>query len=634
MELINFDDPDFKLWPIPANNNYGLTFPSHINQLTKELTCFNIASKKRRPGLVKDRFYHGINVVRMLWDNKDVAIYKQLKNGKTVWNTYFLNAFKALCNGEDWILTGPASSAKTFTTSIYMLVCFFSNPTGTTCMITTTSGTSSERRTWGQIKELHRSAKFNVWFPRDDGGDSTIGTVVNYLRCITFNPDKEIFDQKSKGRDLRNGLIVIPVANDSTGENALGTIIGTKNNKVIWAIDEMPEMMDGIMQPRANLEFNEFFQFIGIGNANKKSDPHGAAAEPLMGWDSINKNKDRVWRAKTANVLFLHGEESPNDHPYVQSTEIIEKSDYPFSYLSNKIAREKIAADFGDGDIEEGKKTLLYSRFAIGFWFGDDASNTILNEAFVKKYGANEEPKPWGPYEIVVKATLDPAFTIGGDANALFIARCGRDINGKQQIVFPTEAIEINPIASDNEDYRNSVAIEVVKQLEKVGCQPKDFGMDTMGDGGLMYAAIVNAWNKKGMVAISSTGKSDDDRYENKVTEYWFSIPNLIKLGVVKGFNLRSAYAKDLFSRHFYNSGKTKVCVETKKEMKKRIKRSPDHGDAACYCADIINKSGLVRVQLTEPEKRGRNFWDHHYGPVKEKQESFFGKPTFVYADV
>ena len=634
IELIKFDDTEFKLWPVPNNENYGLRFHPAANQLVKELKCFDMAGSVRKVADVRDRFYHGVNIVRMLWDNKNIAIHKELKNKKTVFNTYFLNAFKALCNGEDWILTGPASSAKTFTVSVYFLVRFFSNPTNTTCLITTTSGTSSERRTWGQIKQLHNSAKFEEWFPNEDGRRSSIGSVIDYLRCITFNPTKEILNEKSQGRDLRNGLIVVPVANDSTGENALGTIIGTKNTNILWAIDEMPEMMDGIMQPRANLEMNERFQFIGIGNANRKSDPHGSAAEPINGWDSINKDRDRLWKAKTANVLFLHGEESPNDHPFVQSTEILEKSDYPFPYLSNKIARDKIANDVGDGSVEEGKKTLLYSRFCIGFWYGDDVSNTILSEAFVKKHNANAEPLPWGPYDVVVKAALDPAFTIDGDANSLFIARCGRDIHGKQQIIFPTEAIEINPIADNDEDYRRAVAAEVVKQLEKAGCSPKDFGMDINGDGGLMYAAILEAWKKQSVIPISSMGSSSDERYDNKVTEYWFSIPNLIKAGVVKGFNTRSMYARDLFSRHFYNKGKTKVAVETKKEMKKRIKRSPDHGDSACYCAHLINMSGLVKVQLTETEKRGQQFWDNHYSAKEKKESSLFAEPKFDYASV
>ena len=494
-------------------------------------------------------------------------------------------------------------------------------------MISTTSGGAAERRVWGEVKNLHRKAKFNIWI-KFTNQNQKIGEVIDYLKCITFDENKELQGGTKNQRDLRNGLIVIPVANDSTGQHALDTIMGTHTDYVLWCVDEMPAMMDGIMRPRSNLISNMFFQFIGIGNADTKSDPHGRACEPIDGWDTINQNTDRFWQGKTLDVLFLHGEESPNDHPAVKKDECKEPMDFPFPYLSNAYSRREIALVEGNGDYDLGKQTIGYNRFAIGFWYGDDVSNTILSAEFVHRFKANQTPQPFGHNGFTTYWSLDPAFASGGDANSLTFIKVGVDVYGHMQVVFPQQSIEIRPLASNREDYRKLVADEVVKQCKLNNASPQNGTYEATGDGGMVGDEISKVLNQM-ITPVSALEASRIERYKNRVTEFWFATREIIATGMCRGFNINSNYAKDLFMRHYRNTGNGKVEVEPKKEMKKRLKKSPDNGDSFSQCCKKVMESvSLIHkplatnhrkipdylFQLTETKEEFADRWKKEYG--------------------
>lgn len=618
---------DVKLHPVPIDADYGFNFPKECNQFTRELILFSKTWYGPVGGSL-ERWEHGLNIIRMLWDNKDVTIWKKCQ-GKIIYNTYFLNTFRKLCQGKNIALTGPAAASKTFAVAVYLLLCFFSAPLETSALISTTSGSSAERRVWGEIKSLHTSAQFAKWIDAPDGGTPSIGRVIDYLKCVTFDPNKEIDGQKHTSRDLRNGVILIPIANDSTGQNALDTIIGTHNKYVLWAVDELPTMMDGVTRPRSNLTANEYSQFIGIGNAADHQDPHGLVCTPKDGWESIDKSFTREWEGKTVDVLFLHGEESPNDHPGLDQSIIKTKSDFPFPYLSSRIMREEIAYVEGDGDIEEGKTKLGFLRMGIGFWPMEGAVDTILTAQLVRKYGAHQPPEPWDPSGFTVYWSLDPAFTSGGDENILFPIRVGRTYAGMMQIVMPHDGIRISPSASSKDDYRSMACLEIQKQLTKLGAKPENGCMDAMNDGGLMYADLAKLLDTHKIQPLTSLGKSPNSKYHDWVTDYWYGMLPFIKTGYVRGFDTNSGYAKDLFARR-YSTKSGKIKVEGKDEMKERIKRSPDRGDACSYTCWLIN-SRLGLAGLDDVLKQNRKKYNDYMNGKAEVTEDYFTNKTQDY---
>jgi hypothetical protein len=620
---------DVNLHPVPERETYGLSFPEGVNQLIIELACFKLGRSKQSK-FYSTRFNHLINIVRMLWDEKDIRL-SRIRNNVRIWDTYTLNTLHKLCDGKNVCLTGPASSGKTYASAIYGLVSFYASPIDSTVLISTTSSGGSERRVFGKLKMLHSAARFDRWFPKVGKEEPSIGKLFDYLKCITFNADAEILGQRATVKNLTNGVIVIPIAQDSTGENALDTIMGTKGHYVYWIVDEMPAMMHGVMRPRSNLIHNPFFQFIGLGNAADKNDPHGLACEPLAGWDTIDPVIDRDWQGKTVDVLFLNGEESPNDHPSIDQSTIIEATDYPFPYLSNRVSRNETAIFEGNGDLEEGKKTLGYNRFAIGFWPGDDVRDTILSASFVKRYNADQEPLPWGPGGYDTFWGLDPAYTSGGDDNALFYIQVGQDINGSMQVAFQPSAFVIKPMTSNKEDFRFLVAQRVLEMNKKWHASTDKGCMDAMADGALLYREFVKLTGKSDIVPLSSMGKSNNARYKNLVTEYWFNVQELIATGYCRGFNIQSLYARDLFMRRYEQAGKT-VAVETKDEMKKRLRRSPDHGDCVAYTCHLVKSRVRFSARVMDDKRRDSSL--SRYYVQEEKQESVFSGADLKYGDL
>jgi hypothetical protein len=576
----------FVVPPVTAND-YGLEWPEGTPQIVIEFKCFQLAKTNKRIGRVETAFNHALRIVQLLWPDDLVSI----KRGHVL-NTYFLDTLYELCQFKHLAITGPASSGKTYSSAIFILINFYSAPDQSSCLISTTARQDAERRVWGDIKKLHRGARFT------ENMLPEIGEIIEYAGCIVYNPAK-IANKDFNVRDFRHGIMVVPTGGDSSGEEALNKIMGTKCQNVIWMVDEGPAMPADIMSPRANLEANPFFMFIMVGNAQYKTDPHGRACEPKEGWSSINPNMKR-WRGKTLNVLFLHGEQSPND---IYDSNAQSKDELMYPKLSNRFMREAIAEFAGNGDIEYGLNTQHYWRFAIGFWMGSDEQQTVLSEGFVKMHKADLPPEPWGINRVRIFGGFDPGFTAGGDANSVIFISFGFTMKGKPQIAFESDSIEIRPAVTDRKEYARAVGEEVVKQArDKRDVDTQDFGGDISSDGGITFDAISKEWGLTGFQLLSSLEASSMPKYANRVTQYWMGMRDLIATGLARGFNINSKYAKDLFERR-YTSEQKMFKVEKKKDMKKRIGRSPDNGDAAAYCSYLVLQSGVADTTYVEAFK-------------------------------
>ena len=593
-----------------TENNYGRHWKPDTPQLFKELDSLKYAlyhiNGREKKFAHKNSFYHMLNVIRLLWPDgvpnyKGITIFKQHK-GEIIYNSYFLNTLKLLCRngmkGNDVGLTGPASSAKTFTVSVYLLCAFYASPNNTSCLVSTTSATSSERRIWGDIKKLHRSAKFV------DNGLEPIGRIIDYLKALTQMTEDEVAkidgqkhlstesSNRSRQKDLRNGLIVIPIPDDSSGDAALDTIMGTKNEHVYWAIDELPTMRTGVLRPRAYLIQNPTLKIIGIGNANRQNDPHGDYCRPKDGWGSIeiDINKCMTWEAGTCEVLCLNGLESPNDYYEKKFGRVEYSADLPFTYLCNR---------FGNSYNEEffGLDSVEYWRFSKGLWIGEQNDSTILSEGLITSNSCDIAGEPFLSGSIAV-AGFDPGMASGGDANSLMFGVAGTSVNHEPQLTVEQDNVSINPVTKTREEYRKSVAAKVVKECTARGVLPQNFFMDISADGGLMMKAIMQEWGSMEIVGLSSMEPpTNKGRYKKRVSQYWFQCQLLAQSGQLRGFNVKSGYAADLFVRRYESLGNGQIDVEKKSDMKKRIMRSPDCGDAFTYMVQGCKQRGYIKLK-------------------------------------
>lgn len=510
----------------------------------------------------------------------------------------------ALSGNHRFLLGDCTVTHNTFPAALYCLSSFYSAPNSTTVLTSTTSASGADGRIWSAIKALHNDAKFKV------------GSPIDYIKSIVFEPGKELEGKKDVGqRDVRDALLVVPIGRGAEGRAATRAIIGRKNTHIIWVVDELPEMDEGILEDTmANLENNPFFQFIGLGNAASRIDPHGLMCEPENGWgseDAAGKPYGGKWKTKSGGTcIFLDGHKSPNMHN--ELLEIDNKAELPFPYLANHIGHNRNAARYGHGDPDVGRKTLPYLRMSRGIWPDSDVEQTILSRSLIKKLEASERPI-FDTASVVTLCGCDPAFTAGGDQFVLQFGDLGTTWDGVRRLVLDDHPTVIHPVAGV--EYTEGVAKQVVDACVARGVLPGGFGLDVSSDGGVIGQAIQRAWGTHDIHMISSMGKptervvsSEDprsciDAYDRAVTEYWFSVRVAALTGHLKGFNIHSEYARDLFSRLYIATGNDKVAVETKKDMKKRIKHSPDCGDATSYLVEVARRNGLEFLggKLPEP---------------------------------
>lgn len=577
--------------PQLTENDYGIRWPRHTPQIVKELKCFHSHRYRNSWEGTLPALHHFLNICRLLLPHK-IDIYKDVKKGR-IWNNYFLDIAEELCMFKDSVLTGPASANKTYCASAFVFASWIASPKKTLAMVSTTSGSASERRVWGDMKDFHREAKF------EECGMAPVGAVVDYLKAITFDPGKELGGAKKNNRDMRSAIQVIPIATDQSGDSALSTVQGSKNQSVIWLLDEMAHMMDGVTRPNGNLRYNAHYQFIGIGNADDVTDPHGKECMPIGGIDSISKDTHRRWISATGKrVLFVSGEDSPNSHPYVNQKKIESPADYPYPYASNEFVARENAREYGNGDLAAGMKTVDYWKFSIGFWAPKGSTSSLYSKALFTEYGADK------PHELLFDGVQelgagDFAFSVGGDANTFAYGQLGYTNSGKKILNVCEETLRMYANAESKEEFSKAIGQEYAKEILNRRIQPRNFGGDTGNDSALTVNEISRILKTHDIVGISTTGNSNrPEKYKNKVTELWFTARDLIKTGCVRGVSFTSYYFSQLIQRRYESLGKGYYVIEKKRDMKKRIKRSPDDADAFIFLLYMAIRTGFFDAEL------------------------------------
>jgi hypothetical protein len=628
-----FPEFDYHAVDESYSEDYGIKWPAATPQIIKELKCFNIVRwTDQRPGRICSAYHHLMVAVRLLWPDR-IAVAKVIK-GKRYDNHYFKAVMKALCEEGEVMLTGPASAGKTCPVAAYNLVCFYSRPMGTTAIVSTTSIKGADLRLWGEIRDLHNCATFKV------------GDILESFKAITFNAAKETKGKKEVAdRDLRDSLTVVAIPPGAEGAGAVRSIIGTKNEVVLWSIDELPEMQEGLLGDAvANLESNMNFQLIGIGNAKAGQNPHRAACEPEGGWDSHdpdNRDFGGIWRTKTGGLcVYLDGEKSPNHHPEFEDAD---KKHLPFPYLSNPVMLRRNAFRFGNGDIESGKKTLQYYRMCKGIWPLGDVERTVLSASKVRRCGAHLDVDSWAPGQRVTYCGADPAFTSGGDAFPLVFGERGTTADGVDLLRLDSETVHIEIQASSKEEYAKVAAKRVVQECKFRGVEPRHFAIDVSSDGGIIAQQIMKEWGSTEIMLVSSMGKGSDlpvsdvdprpalDVYDRRVTELWMTLSVGVELGLIRNYNCQSRYARDHFTRLYEVGPGGKLSLQKKDDFRELNRRSPDDGDAVAYLWECARRDGLAMVQTTTIPK----FLDTLDGPRfrKESEVDDFAFAEDVYGE-
>lgn len=518
-------------------------------------------------------------------------------------NYWLIRMAKEFCRQKRLILLGCGSSGKSYGLSGYAYSLWKCSPFATSVYLSTTSAEAGEARAFGTVKDLHNKDRYKF------------GKLISSLRVITLDEETRN-EEGDKERDYRNCVKAVLIKSGAEGKNVVGTICGRKNRVVLWGCDEMPFMDTGILDARVNLFSNDFAQFIGVGNGPEEGDPLYIDGEPFGpefpdGWRSVNPDIHEGWTTRTGYCLYFNGLKSPNL--------MIPKGKKPiFPSLMDWNKLEELKKVAG------GEDTPIYWRQVIGLAPGVDVPDKIVTYKLLQSNRALEQPV-WMDLNWKTVAGLDLGFRDGGDPTTIDFGKVGTEETGRQILAFSGDAMPLLPLQSSKAAFEEQISRQVIKLCRERDCH--DLALDVTGDGGILLQHIERVAReekfKLGIVAVSFSGTADDairtpgdvrkptDIYANKVSQIWAQFRVCVINGVIRGCNAHHQSVKELCGRRFSTDEKKRFLVEKKSDYKKRLRHSPDRGDARCLCAFMAIKVGLSGEMKTTDEV------------VDEKREAF-----------
>lgn len=531
--------------------------------------------------------------------------YEQMR--KLIWPRLDSHRWHELClneirrpNAKVTVLMGPGSSGKTHEAACNYLMEYYCFPNETCVLVSSTDLRGLELRVWGEIKSLHEEAKSKF--------DFIPGNLIDSKHAIATDDIEE--DQV---RDLRRGIIAIPTVQGGKSIG-LGKWVGIKQKRLRLVSDEASLMNSSFLNAFANLDKNEDFQAIVLGNPIDFNDPLGKAAEPKDGWaNHLEPKKTECWDTRFMNgrCVNLVGTDSPNfDYPENEPTR--------FKYL---ISREKISNTLSFFP----ENSLEYYSQCIGVMKVAGMERRVLTRDIIRQYAADKDTAFQGEATKVyfVDASRGGDKCVGGHGEF------GINVEGKKVLRLGEPKV-IPIIVGSGTDPEYQIANFVKQDCTILGVPASNMGHDATGWGSLGTALAV-VWSNQ-TIPVESGGSPtqrpvsndlfimDDtvnppmkrlklchEHYEKRVTEFWFSMRYSVESGQIK--NLPEEAIEDLVERKWdYNRG-NKIGVEAKSSrvmadgsrrvgMKERIGRSPDYGDWACGILEMARRRGFIIERL------------------------------------
>ena len=547
---------------------YGLRINADapLNPIQVEMFCYRNNVTPEQGGLGKAGHFR--RIAEMLYGPKS--------NCPFVWNPWAEKMNEAIhqhpVTGQicpHVAFSGCANSGKSHFAGLYGLINWMVDAPNTFVFVTSTSISDSKHRVWKSINKLFSAVP------------GLPGTLVDSKAKIVTN-------RNGKRHDDTAGIFIAAGA-QGRDRDGVGKLIGKKNPRVFLIADELPELSPAVLEARANLLANPFFQFIAMGNFKSREDPFGEVIEPKDGWDSISIDSEEWECAKHgAYCVRFDGLKSPN----IRNGKDI----YPGIYGSKQLKDHRASYD---------EHSAGFMRMCRSFETPIGYDNTIYSESELASGRAREEPIWMG--DVIKLAAYDPSWTNGGDRFILWLGKLGRDISGKMVLFYDTYKPLFEDVRKAKERTRSyQMADQLIAACIAYGVEPRNCGGDTTAGGGTLADVIEEVWGGK-IYRVDFSGSATDrmvshnnpktsfEQYCNRVSELWYVGVEFLKHGQLKG--IKNEQAREMKARK-YETIKgpegLRMKVETKADMKERLSFSPDIADSGFVLLDLARQRGLM----------------------------------------
>lgn len=569
---------------------YGRMWPDDMDALQIELACIQLGGKwkgNRGQDCGLGFPHHYEQARRLLWPDLDDHRWHRLCRDN-------------ILSHKVTVLMGPGSSGKTHEASWIYLVDYFAWPEETLVMVSSTDMRGLQLRVFGEMKTLWEKAK--------DRYPELPGNIVDSKCAICTDALEE-----DKVRDMRKGVIGIPTIQNGK-QVGLGKWCGCKQKRIRLIADECQFMGISFLSAFANLDKNVDFRAVCLGNPNDPLDPLGKAAEPLDGWAShLEPDKTSVWKTRFMNGVCVNliGTDSPNfDFPESEPTR--------YRYL---ISREKIANTLSFFP----KDSVEYYSQCVGAMKVGVLARRVITRDLCSQFGAMGDVIWKGDPRVVIGA-MDSAY--GGDRCVGGKIEFGLDSSGTQ--VIRVHQPQIVPIVVKRNELTPSPEDQIAEWVKEFcdhnGIEPDNFFHDSTGRGGLGTAISRVYSDRCNPVEFGGTPtprpvsldlwiydmkeqrrrlKLCSEHYDRLVTELWWSIRLAITARQLRG--LPEDVMEELCMREWDKVKEDKIRIETKKDMKERVGRSPDLGDWLAIAIEGARRRGFQIAKLANEEESAKS---------------------------
>lgn len=499
------------------------------------------------------------------------------------------------------------NSGKTHESAWIYLCEWFSDPENTAVLVSSTDLRGLKLRVWGELSSL--------WERAVQRFDFLPGHMLDSSTAITFTSLEDVEQGERKVRDMRQAIIGIPTVQGGKSVG-LGKWQGIKQKKVRLIADEAAAMSGSFLSAFSNLNNNEDFRAIILGNPADIGDPLGKAAEPIDGWDAhMQPDKTSVWKTRFMNgaCVNLIGTDSPNfDFP--------ESEPARFKYL---ISREKIA----DTATFFPKDSYEFYAMCVGSMKIATLSNAVLTRRLCEQNKAFEPDVVWdGASRRTRVYFVDAAY--GGDRCVGGWGEFGKVISGETVLVLHPPVI-IPILANLDQEPEHQISVFVKDQCTALAIRPENMGHDATGRGSLgtflarVWSAQTNpvesggapterpvsadiftndppgsgasAWGR-----IGRRLKTCREHYSKRISEYWFSVRYAVMAVQIRG--LTEEVVEEFRMRKWTRTSGDRIELESKSDMKERIGRSPDLADWCAGVVEMARRRGFIISKLANEE--------------------------------
>lgn len=571
---------------------YGRLISPTVDPIALEIDMIRKGGQWEEDGKLIGRglFYHFVQLESMLWPHKKWHKWSEL---------VLENYLKYRSIG----CMGPASSGKSFCFATDALADYYCFADCTTVLCCSTTREMLEQRIWGEVKKHHIMAKAKrSWIP---------GFIKeSRQRIVTATKDAD-----AEGVDVRNGFLGVPCkrGNDYVG---LGDFAGVKNKRVRLIADELHLLPRVFVDAIANLDKNPDFKAAGLGNPKDTTDALGIMCEPAMdmgGWDGgIDQTPGtKTWRTRRPEgvCIQLPGSDSPNL-----------KGDLGIPLITQKDIDRDVAF--------YGTDSIWVTMMDEGKMPRGQGSRRVLTRNMAIKNGAMQDPV-WRNSNRIRLACLDAAYKgVGGDRCVYAEMEFGDEIESsapdfgtnivdvmvnqleQPKPIRPVIALlktEIIPIQANSKDEaEEQIVAFVMEHCSNSGIPPDRFFFDSGMRTGLV-SCFGRVWSPN-VVSIDCGGPASEkpvsehiqmpckDYYFNYVTEMWYSVRHIVESGQFRGMN--EDVLMEFCQREWGVTGRNKIQVEPKEDMKLKTGRSPDLADCISFGIEGARRLGFVIKNL------------------------------------